>query len=120
MILSRSGVDLTPASERTLLHDLAANWPRSKPMDAPDRIAFAPLLLDAGARTDVRNDLLQSTPLGWACRWGQRELVQLLLERGADPVEPDAPAWATPLAWAQQRATVSLSRFSNARLGETE
>ena len=103
MILDRSGVDLPRASGRTLLHDLAGDWPRSKPMKAADRLAFATLLLDAGARTDVRDDLLQSTPLGWACRWGQPELVALLLERGADPVEADAPSWATPLAWARKR-----------------
>ena len=28
--------------------------------------------------------------------------MKLLLERGADPVEPDAEPWATPSAWAQK------------------
>jgi ankyrin repeat protein len=101
-ILNRSGVPR--ALGRTLLHDLAGDWPRSKPMAAADRLAFATVLLDAGARIDVRDDMLQSTPLGWACRWGQTELVQLLLERGADPIEKEAPPWATPLAWARTRA----------------
>ena len=41
-------------------------------------------------------------PLGWACRWGQLPLVQLFLERGANPLEPDAEPWATPLAWARR------------------
>ena len=50
----------------------------------------------------MRDDLLRSTPLGWACRWGRVELVTLLLERGADPVEADAEPWATPLAWAEK------------------
>jgi hypothetical protein len=27
-------------------------------------------------------------------------VVKLLLDRGADPVEADAEAWATPKAWA--------------------
>jgi hypothetical protein len=27
-------------------------------------------------------------------------LVTLFLNRGADPIEADAEAWATPLAWA--------------------
>ena len=36
----------------------------------------------------------------WACRWGQLALVRLFVERGADPIEADAEAWATPLAWA--------------------
>ena len=30
------------------------------------------------------------------------ELVELLLGRGADPVEANAPPWATPMAWAEK------------------
>ena len=102
MILERSGVDLPRNFGRTLLHDVAAAWPRSAPMGPAERIGFATTLLDAGARLDVRDDLLRSTPLGWACRWGCTELVTLLLERGADSVEADAEPWATPLAWAEK------------------
>ena len=58
------------------------------------------LLLNAGARVDLRDELLQSTPLGWACRWGYAELVKFLLERGADPDEVGAESWAIPKAWA--------------------
>jgi ankyrin repeat protein len=82
---------------RTLLHDLSASRHDMLP---DDRLAIATMLLDGGARLDVRDDLLASTPLGWACRWGRVELVHPLLARGADPVESDAEAWATPLAWA--------------------
>ena len=66
------------------------------------RIAFAALLVDAGARLDLRDNLLESTPLAWACRWGRVELVQFLLDRGADPHEADAKPWATPEAWAKR------------------
>ena len=59
-------------------------------------------LLDSGASLTIRDPLLKSTPLGWACRWGRVELVKLLLERGADPVEPLAEPWATPRAWAEK------------------
>jgi hypothetical protein len=60
------------------------------------------MLLDAGARLDIRDNLLKSTPLGWACRWGRVELVKLLLEYGADPVEANAEPWATPKAWGEK------------------
>ena len=85
------------AGGRTLLHDLAGDRHETLP---EDRVAIATMLLDAGARLDIRDDLLESTPLGWACRWGRVELVRLFLERGADPVEADAKPWATPRAWA--------------------
>ena len=65
-----------------------------------ERVAFATLLLAAGAGLTRRDPLLRSTPLGWACRWGRGELAELLIERGAAGDEPDAEAWATPLAWA--------------------
>jgi ankyrin repeat protein len=65
-----------------------------------DRIERACILLDAGARFDARDELLASTPLAWAARWGRRELVELYLARGASPTEPDAQLWATPLSWA--------------------
>jgi ankyrin repeat protein len=82
---------------RTVLHDVAASDESVSPEEA---VAFATMLLDAGAKVDQRDDLLRSTPLGWACRWGRIELVRLLIERGADPVEADAEPWTTPKAWA--------------------
>ena len=50
-----------------------------------------------------------------ACRWVRVEMVKLFLARGADPVEADAEAWATPLAWAekmQRHEIVELLRFA--------
>ena len=66
------------------------------------RVAFATAILDRGARLDIRDNLLQSTPLGWACRWGQLPLVKLFLDPGADPIEADAEPWARPSAWAEK------------------
>ena len=65
---------------KQLLHFTAA---RQSDLSGKDRARFAAMLIDHGARLDIRDDLLKSTPLGWACRWGHRELVELLLQRGA-------------------------------------
>ncbi len=78
-------------------HDGVSGW-----ITEDEALAFAVTLLDGGARTDVRDDLRQSTPLGWACRWGRTKIVKELLARGVDPMEPDAQPWATPRAWAQK------------------
>jgi ankyrin repeat protein len=90
----------------TLLHHLATPVAGRKGSFVPTEeqlLLRAALLLDAGASLTIRDSLLQSTPLGWACRWGRTELVKLYLQRGADAVESDAEPWATPLAWATQR-----------------
>ena len=76
----------------TLLHHMAASG----------ELAKARLLLDHGADLDPIDLEYQSTPLGVAVRFGRRELVALLLGRGADPDAAGAP-WATPLAWARKR-----------------
>ncbi|HBY62245.1 MAG TPA: hypothetical protein DEH78_20685, partial [Solibacterales bacterium] len=83
----------------TLLHSVAGS---REHVTAGERTAFATLLLDRGARLDLRDNLLRSTPLGWACRWNRPELARLFLERGADAVEADAEPWAAPRAWAEK------------------
>ena len=94
LLLDRADPNVSGGGQ-TILHTVMA---RGEPKHLP----FAELLLDRGARTDIRDDLLESTPLGWACRWGHAHFVKLLLARGADPVEAGGPAWATPAAWARK------------------
>jgi ankyrin repeat protein len=97
LILARCDPNLRAGeSGQTMLHEVIAR-------DHGVGVSLASLLLDAGARTDVRDEFLKSTPLGWACRWGRVELVKLLLARGADPIESEAEPWATPLVWAERR-----------------
>jgi ankyrin repeat protein len=100
-VLLRHGMDPNVSRfGQTALHFAAAH--RSAVSDE-DRARFAAMLLDHGARLDLRDDLLQSTPLGWAYRWGRKKLAELFILRGAPIDEPDAQPWATPKAWAEKR-----------------
>lgn len=76
----------------TLLHDMAGEGASQK----------AALLLTHGADVNAIDDEFQSTPLGFAARWGRRQLVRLLLDHGADAAKAGTP-WATPLAWAEKK-----------------
>lgn len=100
-VLLGHGIDanINNRLKQTLLHFTAAH---PSGLSGKDRARFAAMLIDHGARLDTRDNLLQSTPLGWACRWGHKELVQLLIQRGAPVREQDAEPWATPVAWAQK------------------
>ena len=104
-VLDRADPSVRSQKGATLLHDIAAS---RGGLTAGDQLAYASLLLDAGASLDLRDDLLQSTPLGWACRWGRLALVKLLLDRGADPIEADAAPWATPTAWAEKMSRTDV------------
>jgi ankyrin repeat protein len=99
LVLQRCDPNVIGGFRRTVLHEVAAMGDHVTDEEAA---AFARALLDAGARTDVRDEILQSTALGWACRWGRAEVARVLLERGADPVEAAADAWARPRAWAEK------------------
>jgi len=100
LLLARCGPNLRPKRfGPTALHEVAAMRGH---ITADEVVEFATALLDLGARMDVRDELLKSTPLGWACRWGRVEMVNLLLQRGADRVEADAEPWARPQAWAEK------------------
>ena len=99
MVLDRCDANIRGRFGITVLHYAAASYDWVTP---EERVAFVRILLDHGARMDLRDELLQSTPLGWACRWGRLEVAKLLLERGADPVEPEAELWATPHGWAEK------------------
>ena len=65
-------------------------------------IRKAELLLRHGASINVIDDEYQSTPLGFAVRWGNADMVDFLLENGADPNLSGA-TWSTPLSWARKK-----------------
>ena len=77
-------------------------------MTETDRIEFATILLKYKADLNVIDDLLQSTPLGWAVRWGKYELAHLYLENGAHPTLAGAQ-WATPLHWAEKKKQTKIT-----------
>jgi len=112
-ILLRHGIEANVCRRfgQTALHFAAARGGTSgRPnLTEAERARFASMLLDHGARLDLRDDLLQSTPLGWACRWGRRELVKLLIAHGAPVNESGAPPWATPLAWATKMGHAEIA-----------
>lgn len=105
-LILEHGVDinLTGRNGDTLLHCIAAMgkcW-GIPVMTEEERLAFARIALRHSPNLQLRDRLLKSTPLGWACRWGRTTLVKLLLEHGAPADESDAEPWATPMAWAKK------------------
>jgi ankyrin repeat protein len=99
LILDRCDPNVTGSFARTPLHEVAAMRDHIK---EEETAGFAEALLKAGAKVGSRDDLLKSTALGWACRWGRVRVAALMLEHGADPVERDAEPWAKPRAWAEK------------------
>ena len=83
----------------TLLHDMAQEG------DIPK----ARLLLDHGGDINAVDEEYRSTPLGFAARWGRREMVSFLLERGADLDKSNA-LWSTPLAWARKKGHAEIEK----------
>lgn len=84
----------------TILHDMAQKG----------NITKAALLLKYGADINPIDEEYQSTPLGMAARWGQAEMVNYLLQQGADPNKAGA-AWATPLAWANKKKHTAVEKI---------
>ena len=99
LVLGACDANIVGSFGQNILHEIAAmrDW-----ITDDEVIAFGRPALEAGARPDGRDDILKSTPLGWACRWGRTKLVRLLVEHGAVLEEKDAESWAQPLAWARK------------------
>ncbi len=93
------------------------DWLRITPLHEFARkgdVEKAALFIDHGADLHARDEDICSTPLGWAAKFGQIAMVELLLRSGAKPNLPNDPpdlAWATPLAWATRRGHDEVVAF---------
>lgn len=114
-LLLGHGIDPNVATlGQTALHFTAACHGE---VSDPERARFTAMLLDHGARLDLRDEMLASTPLAWACRWGRTEMVELLIARGAPVDEPGAEPWAAPLAWAERMKHGGIAALLRSRGG---
>lgn len=84
----------------TILHDMAQKG----------NIPKAELLIRYGANLDLVEEEYQSTPLGLAARWGQFDMVQFLIDQGAD-VNKSGASWSTPLQWARKKSHFDIESF---------
>src|SRR5262249_25074854 len=105
LILERCDPNVLGGFTRTAMHEVAAMGAHVTDEEAEQ---FARVLLENGASTEVRDDVLKSTPLGWACRWGRTGVVNAMLDHGANPKEPDSEPWARPRAWAEKMGHARL------------
>lgn len=94
-----NGMDPNHANWRefTLLHDMCFTGDVQK----------AELLIEYGANIDAIDEEYHSTPLGYAARFGQVALVELLLQSGADPNAAGKP-WAIPIEQARKRGNKKI------------
>ncbi len=80
----------------------------SRKKERDNRATLVDLFLEFGAEIDAVDEEYRSTPLGWAARQGQEDVVTLLLSRGANP--NGGEPWARPLAWAERRGHARIAR----------
>jgi ankyrin repeat protein len=88
-----------------------SNWLEIRPLHRfaeRNDLVSAKLFIEKGAKLDVVDDQICSTPLGWAAKSGRIEFVRFLLEMGADPTIPADKPWALPIAWARRRGNSEI------------
>ena len=109
-MLLANGMDpnLPNWQRQTLLHDVCGGGGRGQ---VEKQLAFARILLDAGANISAKEEVYRSTPLGFAARNNMPDMVEFLLSRGAPSNLPDDEPWSTPLAWSERRGHVEIAQI---------
>ena len=82
----------------TLLHRCAAKGD----------IGIAEVCLEFGADINALETDSCSTPLAVAARAGKKEMVEWLLNKGADPKAPSDEPWTWPVEWAKRRGQAEI------------
>jgi ankyrin repeat protein len=72
---------------------------------AKGRRDIAEVFLQHGADINAIESEWCSTPLGWAAKEGQTEMMDWLISKGADPNLPLDEPWARPAEWIRRRAS---------------
>jgi ankyrin repeat protein len=85
----------------TLLHRCAAKG----------ELETAQVCIDFGADINIIETDSSSTPLGCAARAGKKEMVEWLLEKGANADAPEDEPWARPIEWARRRGHPDIARL---------
>ncbi len=74
-------------------------------------IENATIFLEHGADINAVDGEICTTPLGWAAKYGKKEMVMFLLKEGAKANAEGVPAWATPLQWAIRRGHTEIAEL---------
>jgi ankyrin repeat protein len=102
----------TPQRELTellLAHGMDPNrreWPNVTPLHrfAEDAdVENAAIFIAHGANIDAVDEEFETTPLGYAARFGRALMAAFLLRNGASLRPTGVAEWSTPIAWATRR-----------------